>query len=96
MSLLDLTVSVCSRVSKKLSSTCQSVSEGLGEDRYVAVVAKGTVRPACRWVLWAAGLLAGQIRSQQLWADCRCCIFTEALQDALTRLACSTQGDTFH
>jgi hypothetical protein len=83
-------------VSKKLSSMCQSVSEGLGEERYVAVVAKGTVRPACRWGLWAARPLAGQFRSQQLYADCKCCIFTEALQDVLTRLACSTQGGTFH
>lgn len=37
-----------SQVSKKLSKVCQSVSEGLGEERYVAVVAKGAVRPAAR------------------------------------------------
>lgn len=35
-------------VTKKLSAACQSVSEGLGEERYVAVVAKGTLRPAAR------------------------------------------------
>lgn len=37
-----------SHVSKKLSKLCQSISEGLAEQRYVAVVAKGSAPPVCR------------------------------------------------